>query len=136
MTLMAPKAFCLPTVLAPWGVNNYDSGTAQAVLDHAESDARLIFSCGWHITRDGLDVYSWRIKALVSIVGRIARLLRAVDLDDQVEACRFGVGMWATPSSPAISRAEWTSRCSWWPRSKMIASSGKPLRSLGAGRPR
>ena len=44
------------TVLAPWGVNNYASGTAQAVLDHAEPDARLIFSCGWHVTRDGKDL--------------------------------------------------------------------------------
>lgn len=77
------------TVLAPWGVHNYATGTAQAVLDYAEQDARLIFSCGWHITRDGLDVYSWRIKAIVSIFGRLARLLRFADLDDQVEACRL-----------------------------------------------
>jgi NAD(P)-dependent dehydrogenase (short-subunit alcohol dehydrogenase family) len=76
------------TVLAPWGVHDYASGTAQAVLDHAEPDARLIFSCGWHITRDGLDVYSWRISTVVSIFGRVARLLRFADLDDQVEACR------------------------------------------------
>ena len=48
------------TVLVPWGVHNYASGTAQAVLDYAQPDARLIFSCGWHITRDGQDVYSWR----------------------------------------------------------------------------
>ncbi len=46
------------TVLVPWGVNNYSSGTAQAVLDFAPMDARLIFSCGWHITRDGQDKYS------------------------------------------------------------------------------
>src|SRR3990172_4306458 len=32
--------------------------------------------------------YSWRIKALVKVVGRLARLARVVDLDDQVEACR------------------------------------------------
>jgi hypothetical protein len=47
-----------------------------------------VFSCGWHITRDGRDVYSWRLKALVNVVGRLARLARVVDLDDQVEACR------------------------------------------------
>lgn len=41
------------TVLAPWGVNNYSSGTTQAVLDFSGPDARLIFSCGWHITKDG-----------------------------------------------------------------------------------
>ncbi|NOT42391.1 MAG: NAD(P)H-binding protein [Alphaproteobacteria bacterium] len=76
------------TVLVPWGVHNYASGTAQAVLDLAQPDARLIFSCGWHITRDGQDVYSWRVKALVKFVGGIARLLRLIDIDDQVEACR------------------------------------------------
>ena len=51
------------TVLVPWGVQQYSSGTAQAVLDNAEPDARLIFSCGWHITRDGQDVYSPAFKA-------------------------------------------------------------------------
>jgi NAD(P)-dependent dehydrogenase (short-subunit alcohol dehydrogenase family) len=76
------------TVLVPWGVQQYASGTAQAVLDHARSGARLVFSCGWHITRDGQDVYSWKIKALVNIAGRLARLARIVELDDQVEACR------------------------------------------------
>ena len=50
--------------------------------------ARLVFSCGWHITRDGRDVYSWKLKAMVQIAGRLARLARLVDLDDQVEACR------------------------------------------------
>ena len=45
------------TVLVPWGVRQYSTGTAQAVLDHAPPRARLIFSCGWHITRDGRDVY-------------------------------------------------------------------------------
>ena len=76
------------TVLVPWGVHDYASGKAQAVLDHAQPDARLIFSCGWHITRDGRDVYSWRLTALVGTFGWIARLLRFADLDDQVEACR------------------------------------------------
>jgi hypothetical protein len=76
------------TVLAPWGVRQYSSGTAQAVLDYSEPDARLVFSCGWHISRDGKDVYSWKLKALVAIGGRIARLFRLVELDDQIEACR------------------------------------------------
>ncbi|MCW5645415.1 MAG: NAD(P)H-binding protein [Rhodoferax sp.] len=76
------------TVLVPWGVQQYASGTAQAVMDHAEPGARLVFSCGWHISRDGQDVYSWKFKTLVAIAGRIARLLRLVELDDQVEACR------------------------------------------------
>jgi NAD(P)-dependent dehydrogenase (short-subunit alcohol dehydrogenase family) len=76
------------TVLVPRGVNNYSSGTAQAVLDHARPGARLVFSCGWHITRDGQDVYSWKLKALVKVAGPLAKLLRFADLDDQVEACR------------------------------------------------
>lgn len=75
------------TVLVPWGMQRYASGTAQAVLDFAEPHARLIFSCGWHITRDGKDVYSTRLKALVAIGGFVARMLRVVDLDDQAEAC-------------------------------------------------
>jgi NAD(P)-dependent dehydrogenase (short-subunit alcohol dehydrogenase family) len=75
-------------VLAPRGTHQYASGTAQAVLDHAPPGARLVFSCGWHITRDGQDVYSWKLKTMVNVVGRLARLARVVDLDDQVEACR------------------------------------------------
>jgi hypothetical protein len=76
------------TVLAPWGVQQYSSGTAQAVLDHAPPGARLVFSCGWHITRDGKDNYSRTFKALVKAFGWLARLLRVAELDDQVEACR------------------------------------------------
>jgi hypothetical protein len=75
-------------VLVPRGVHGYSTGTAQAVLDHAQPGARLVFSCGWHITRDGQDVYSWKLKTLVHVVGRLARLVRVVDLVDQVEACQ------------------------------------------------
>jgi NAD(P)-dependent dehydrogenase (short-subunit alcohol dehydrogenase family) len=67
------------TVLAPRGVHGYSTGTAQAVLDLASPGARLVFSCGWHISRDGQDVV---------VLGGLGKLLRAVDLDDQVEACR------------------------------------------------
>lgn len=76
------------TVLAPWGVQQYSSGTAQAVLDYAERGARLVFSCGWHITRDGQDVYSRKLKVFVKVFGSVARLARFAELDDQVEACR------------------------------------------------
>lgn len=76
------------TVLVPWGVYGLSTGTAQAVLDHAKPDARLIFSCGWHITRDGQDVYSPTFKAVVKAGGWLARLLRVGDIDDQVAACR------------------------------------------------
>jgi hypothetical protein len=75
-------------VLVPRGVHGYAAGTAQAVLDHAPPGARLVFSCGWHITRDGQDVYSWKLKALVNVAGPLARLARFADLDDQVEACK------------------------------------------------
>ncbi len=75
-------------VLVPWGVNGYSTGTAQAVLDCAPAHARLVFSCGWHITRDGQDVYSWRLKAFLKGFGSLARLLRIADIGDQVEACR------------------------------------------------
>jgi NAD(P)-dependent dehydrogenase (short-subunit alcohol dehydrogenase family) len=75
-------------VLVPRGVHQYATGTAQAVLDHAPPGARLVFSCGWHITRDGQDVYSWKLKAIVTVFGPLARLARFADLDDQVEACR------------------------------------------------
>ncbi|MXU65178.1 NAD(P)-dependent oxidoreductase [Oceanomicrobium pacificus] len=76
------------TVLAPWGMSNYASGTAQAVLDLAEPHARVVFSCGWHITRDGKDRYSWKLRTIVHLVNVIGRAVRVVDLKDQVEACR------------------------------------------------
>ncbi|ASR35579.1 short-chain dehydrogenase [Prauserella marina] len=75
------------SILVPWGVRQYSSGTAQAVLDFAEPGARLVFSCGWHISMDGEDRYSWRLRTTIRIVTPLARLVRAVDIDDQVEAC-------------------------------------------------
>jgi NAD(P)H-binding len=74
-------------VLVPWGMNHYASGTAQAVLDLAEPGARLVFSAGWYPSRDGQDVYPWSVKRAL-LLGRLARLARVVDLNDQVEACR------------------------------------------------
>jgi hypothetical protein len=76
------------TVLVPWGVNHYASGTAQAVLDAAKPGARLVFSCGWHITRDGQDTYTRTFTTALGIIGWVAKRLRFVDIDDQVEACR------------------------------------------------
>lgn len=76
------------TVLVPWGITGYSTHTAEAVLDLAPPGARLIFSCGWHITKDGKDRYSWKLKALVALFGPIGRLTRMVDLDDQVRACK------------------------------------------------
>ncbi len=76
------------TVLVPWGANHYSSGTAQAVLDYAQPGARLIFSCGWHITRDGKDAFSQSLKNQETFVRWFGRLTRIIDLDDQIEACR------------------------------------------------
>jgi NAD(P)-dependent dehydrogenase (short-subunit alcohol dehydrogenase family) len=76
------------TVVVPWGRIQYATGTVQAVLDFARSDARLIFSCGWHITRDGLDKYSTLLKFQEHLARWIGTLTRLIDIDDQIEACR------------------------------------------------
>jgi len=76
------------TVLVPWGMEHYASGTAQAVLDFAAPGARLVFSCGWHISRDGKDRYPLKLRLLVPIAGFVAKLFRVVDLDDQETATR------------------------------------------------
>ncbi len=76
------------TVLVPWGIHHYASGTAQAVLDYAPLGARLIFSCGWHITRDGKDVYPPSLVREEKPARWLARLTHIIDIDDQVEACR------------------------------------------------
>jgi len=76
------------TVLVPWGRKHYSTGTAQAVLDNARPEARLIFSCGWHISRDGQDVYPTSLRRDEILARWFGRLTRLVDIDDQVEACR------------------------------------------------
>jgi hypothetical protein len=76
------------TVLVPWGIHHYSSGTAQAVMDYAPPGARLIFSCGWHITRDGKDVYTRSFKAQEKFVRCLMRIVPIADINDQVEACR------------------------------------------------
>ena len=76
------------TVLVPWGVKRYSSGTAQAVLDHAKPGARLVFSCGWHIRHGDGDVYKRSFLVYVRLFTWFARLLRIATIDDQVEACR------------------------------------------------
>ncbi len=76
------------TVLVPWGIQQYASGMAQAVLDFSPPGARLIFSCGWHITLDGRDVYSRTFNFFLWFMTGFARLLRFAEIDDQVEACR------------------------------------------------
>lgn len=76
------------TVLVPWGNKQYSTGTAQAVLDFAPQDARLIFSCGWHISRDGRDVYPPSLQREEKITRWLTRIIPFINLDDQMEACR------------------------------------------------
>ena len=126
------------TVLVPWGVNDYSSGTAQAVLDYAQQGARLIFSCGWHITMDGQDIYPKSLKVQEKVGGwfgswiSTARWKRpgasmpaihcgrscaaAISRRGKARACPCGAGTWAIPSWRVISRAAWILRCSWWRR--------------------
>ncbi|MEX2442746.1 MAG: NAD(P)H-binding protein [Alkalispirochaeta sp.] len=77
------------TVLVPWGMHHYSSGTARAVLDFAPEYARLVFSCGRHISRDGKDVYTRGFLLVGRILTLAVRALRVADVDDQVEACRL-----------------------------------------------
>jgi len=76
------------TVLVPWGVQQYSSGTAQAVMDFAEPGARLIFSCGWHISKDGKDLYSRKFLTSLYLFSRIGKFFRMLEIDDQEEASR------------------------------------------------
>lgn len=76
------------TVLVPFGVGGYATHTAEAVLDLADPGARLVFSCGWHISMDGKDRYSRSLRLQIALFGPIARFFRFADLDDQVRACQ------------------------------------------------
>src|SRR5215208_264175 len=94
-------------VLVPRGVHGYSTGTAQAVLDHAPPGARLVFSCGWHITLDSQDVYSWKLRALVKIGGPLARLARFADLD---EGESQGLPVWSRHVGDPILESNLTRR--------------------------
>lgn len=74
------------TVLAPWGFTNYASGTAKAVLENAEPHARLIFSCGWHITKEGKDRYSLGQRLTYAVFTFFGWATRLADISDQVRA--------------------------------------------------
>jgi uncharacterized protein YbjT (DUF2867 family) len=75
-------------VLVPLGQGGYATKTAQAVLDLAEPEARLVFSCGWHITRDGKDVYTWAWRVKVALLVFVMHAFRIGRIEDQEEACR------------------------------------------------
>ena len=136
------------TVLVPWGVHGYSSGTAQAVLDHAEPGARLIFSCGWHISRDGRDRYSRTLRWTLAVVTPVARWLRFVDIDDQVEACRRVLLLFRTgsptwrlhtgrpslgPSSRSLPRT--TVHCASLAKMRRAASIWSSISSMPVRRP-
>ena len=76
-------------VLVPRGVHGYSNRNRPggARLRRARRHGSCSPAAG-HITRDGQNVTSWKLKALVKIGGPLARLARFADLDDQVEACR------------------------------------------------
>lgn len=76
------------TVLVPWGRQHYATGTAQAVIDLAPPGARLVFSCGWHITRDGKDNFSRLLRFQELLARWIGTATGLLDIDDQIEACR------------------------------------------------
>jgi hypothetical protein len=122
------------TVLVPWGNQHYATGTAQAVLDFAPPGTRLIFSCGWHITRDGKDVYLQSLKTQEKLARWFGWLTHVIDIDDQVEACRRifasdtgwtvvrgsdleegesqGLPVWSKCKPPTPSTVRWTKSAS------------------------
>jgi hypothetical protein len=73
---------------SPEAVLRVDAAGSGEVLQIGVHGARLVFSCGWHITHDGNDVYSLKLTAVVKVFSFIGRLTRFAELDDQVEACR------------------------------------------------
>ncbi len=111
------------TVLAPWGFTDYASGTARAVLDHAEPGARLIFSCGLHITRDGKDRYSLRQRLVFNVLTFFAWVTRLADISDQVRATDM---IFASDSDWTVVRG---------PELEEGASEGLPLWSSHVGDP-
>jgi hypothetical protein len=76
------------TVLVPWGNDGMATRTANAVLTHADPGARLVFSCGWHVRRDGHDRMAVGERLKIGIFGLIARLTRMADIGDQERAGR------------------------------------------------
>ena len=74
------------TVLVPWGKDGMATRTARAVLDHAEPEARLVFSMGWHAARDARDRYTIANRVSATLVGLTARLTGMADMGDHKRA--------------------------------------------------
>ena len=126
------------TVLVPWGVHNYSSGTAQAVLDYARPGARLIFSCGWHITRDGQDKYSRTLRIQEKFAVWIGRLTRLIDINDQIEACRrifASDTLWTVVRGSDLEEGE-SQGLPAWSRHALDATTVHRRRALSYGLPR
>ncbi|WP_033290660.1 NAD(P)-dependent oxidoreductase [Amycolatopsis jejuensis] len=104
------------TVLVPWGVRHYASGTAQAVLDGARPDARLVFSCGWHVPGHEKDSYSRSKLLLQSATTKVMRALRVMDIDDQVAAARRvyeSSTQWTVVRASTLEEGESEGRPAW-----------------------
>lgn len=118
------------TVLVPWGAQHYATGTAQAVLDYARPGARLIFSCGWHIIRDGQDVYSRTLKMEEKFARWFGRLTHFIAIDDQVEACRR---VFASSTRWTVVRGSGLKDTESWSSAGMIRSNPVPCSILMSG---
>ena len=105
----AEGADAVLTVLVPWGRGTYASDTARAVLDAAKPGARLIFSCGWHISLDGKDRYSWKLHAILGLFGTLAKWAGFANIKDQYTATRmiFDSGTdWTVVRGSALEEGE------------------------------
>ncbi|MGJ8622633.1 MAG: NAD(P)-dependent oxidoreductase [Yoonia sp.] len=80
------------TVLVPWGRDRMATRMAEAVLKYAKPDARLIFSCGWHVRLEDADRYPLKERIMSWIFGRIAKLTQIADIDDQEVAAQLVFG--------------------------------------------
>mmetsp|Transcript_8046 Transcript_8046/g.22168 ORF Transcript_8046/g.22168 Transcript_8046/m.22168 type:complete len:234 (+) Transcript_8046:61-762(+) len=74
------------TVLVPFGRSGLATNTAQNVLDFAPN-ARQIFSCGWHISKDKQDKQKRSVNMLVSFAKVVGYVTGMLDIEDQVRAC-------------------------------------------------
>lgn len=77
------------TVLVPWGRDRMATRIAEAVLKYAKPNARLVFSCGWHVRLTEADRYPLKERIKSWVFGRIAKLMRMADIDDQEAAAQL-----------------------------------------------
>lgn len=80
------------TVLVPWGTDRMATRMAEVVLKYAPRSARLIFSCGWHVRLNAADRYPLTERLKTWFFGRIAKVSRMADIDDQEAAAQLVYG--------------------------------------------